>query len=151
MRESQPSFQPFIRDRLTWLAYITLAYIGFSQSILGPLMPFLRDELHLNYTLGGFLSSTLAVGLIISGLTGDRLARHWGRRIIFWNGAIILALSAILLGLSRSFEGCQSECHAYTACDWQPSKHESGLACRTSSRFILPYGPDRILSRTGRS
>ena len=104
MRQSQPSVQPFIRDRLTWLAYIMLAYIGFSQSILGPLMPFLRDELHLNYTLGGFLPATLAVGLIISGLTGDRLARHWGRRVVFWNGAIVLALSAIILGLSRNFE-----------------------------------------------
>jgi MFS family permease len=104
MRQGQPSAQLFIRDRLTWLAYIMLAYIGFSQSILGPLMPFLRNELHLNYTLGGFLPATLAVGLIISGMTGDQLARHWGRRIVFWNGAIVLALSAILLGLSRSFE-----------------------------------------------
>jgi hypothetical protein len=38
-----------------------LAYIGFTQSMLGPLMPFLRSELQLNYTLGGFLPACIIV------------------------------------------------------------------------------------------
>jgi predicted MFS family arabinose efflux permease len=97
------STQPFVRDRLTWLAYAMLAYIGFSQSILGPLMPFLRTELGLNYTLGGFLPATLAIGLILSGLFGDWLARHRSRRVVFWSGAIGLGASVVLLGLSHSF------------------------------------------------
>lgn len=99
-----PSTQPFVRDRLTWLAYAMLAYIGFSQSILGPLMPFLRSELHLNFTLGGLLPATLAMGLILSGLIGDRLVRHWSRRVVFWSGAVGLSASVILLGLSHRFE-----------------------------------------------
>lgn len=98
------SIQPFVRNRLTWLAYAMLAYIGFTQSMLGPLMPFLRTELRLNYTLGGFLPAALAVGLILSGLIGDWLARHWGRRIVFWGGAIGLAASAVFLGLTHQFE-----------------------------------------------
>ena len=97
------STQPFVRDRLTWLAYAMLAYIGFSQSILGPLMPFLRTELGLNYTRGGFLPATLAIGLILSGLFGDWLARHRSRRVVFWSGAIGLGASVVLLGLSHSF------------------------------------------------
>lgn len=104
MRESQSSIQPFLRDRLTWLAYIMLAYIGFTQSMLGPLMPFLRSELGLNYTLGGFLPATLAIGLILSGLIGDRIAHRWSRGVVFWSGAVGLAISAALLGLSRDFE-----------------------------------------------
>jgi predicted MFS family arabinose efflux permease len=99
-----PSTQPFVRDRLTWLAYAMLAYIGFSQSILGPLMPFLRTELQLNYTLGGFLPATLAVGLILSGLLGDWLAHHRSRRVVFWSGAIGLGTSVVILALSHSFE-----------------------------------------------
>ena len=55
------SIQPFFRNRLTWLAYAMLAYIGFTQSMLGPLMPFLRSELQLNYTLGGFLPACIIV------------------------------------------------------------------------------------------
>jgi MFS family permease len=99
-----PWVQPFVRDRLTWLAYAMLAYIGFSQSMLGPLMPFLRSELHLNYTLGGFLPATLALGLILSGLFGDWFARLWSRRIVFWMGGIGLAICVALLGLSHQFE-----------------------------------------------
>lgn len=104
MSESQSSIRPFLRDRLTWLAYIMLAYIGFTQSMLGPLMPFLRSELRLNYTLGGFLPATLAIGLILSGLIGDRIAHRWTRGVVFWSGAVGLAMSAALLGLSRDFE-----------------------------------------------
>jgi len=101
---SLSSIQPFIRNRLTWLAYAMLAYLGFTQSMLGPLMPFLRTELQLNYTLGGFLPGALAVGLILSGLIGDWLAHRWSRHIVFWSGAIGLATSAVFLGLSRQFE-----------------------------------------------
>lgn len=104
MRDSQVSIQPFLRDRLTWLAYIMLAYLGFTQSMLGPLMPFLRSELRLNYTLGGFLPAALASGLILSGLLGDRIAHRWSRGVVFWGGAVGLAISAVLLGLSRDFE-----------------------------------------------
>src|SRR5687767_11651613 len=98
-----PSIQPFARNRLTWLAYAMLAYIGFTQSMLGPLMPFLRTELSLNYTLGGLLPAATAVGLILSGLSGDWLARQWSRRVVFWGGALGLATAAVLLGLSHDF------------------------------------------------
>jgi predicted MFS family arabinose efflux permease len=97
------SMQPFARDRLTWLAYAMLAYLAFSQSILGPLMPSLRTELDLNYTLGGFLPATLAAGLIVSGLISNGLARRWSRRAVFWLGSLGLAIGVILLTLSRSF------------------------------------------------
>jgi len=99
-----PSIQPFARNRLTWLAYAMLAYIGFTQSMIGPLMPFLRTELSLNYTLGGLLPAAIAVGLILSGLSGASLARRWGRRVVFWGGALGLVIGAFLLGVSRQFE-----------------------------------------------
>jgi fucose permease len=99
-----PSTQPFLRDRLTWLAYAMLAYLGFSQSILGPLMPSLRGELQLNFTMGGLLPATLATGLIISGLISDRLARRWSRRVVFWLGSLGLATGVILLTSSHRFE-----------------------------------------------
>ena len=81
-----------------------LAYIGFTQAMMGPLMPFLRTELGLSYTLGGMLPAAMAVGLICSGLISDRLAHRWGRRFVFWSGGVGLAAAAILLGLSHQFE-----------------------------------------------
>lgn len=95
--------EPFVRDRLTWMAYFTLAYIAFTQAMLGPLLPFLRVELGLNYTRGGLLPGALAAGLVLSGLLGSWLAGRWGRRVIFWSGAAALAVSALLLGLSHRF------------------------------------------------
>lgn len=93
----------FFRNRLTWLAYAMLAYIGFSQAILGPLMPFLRSELGLTYTQGGFLPAAIASGLILTGLLGGWLARRLSRRVLFWGGGAGLALSIVALSLSLQF------------------------------------------------
>lgn len=104
MTTSTTSLHPiFTRTRLTWLAYIMLAYVGFLQAMLGPLMPFLRKELHLSYTQGGALPGVLALGLIFSGLFSDKLAHRWSRRVIFWGGGIGLAISMVLLSLSYQF------------------------------------------------
>lgn len=78
----------FNRDRLTWLAYLMLAYFAFYQAALGPIMPFLRTELNLSYTVGGYHFSAFALGAFLAGLSGDRFARRFGRRAIFWGGAL---------------------------------------------------------------
>ncbi len=98
-----PNQQTFTRNRLTWLAYSMLAYIGFSQAILGPLMPFLRNELDLNYTLGGLLPAAIACGLILTGLSGGWLARHVSRHVLFWTGGTGLAIGIVVLSLSHQF------------------------------------------------
>lgn len=56
------STQAFTRDQLTWLTYWMLAGVAYAQSTLGPAMPFLRDELKLTYTQGGFLPAAMALG-----------------------------------------------------------------------------------------
>ena len=96
--------QPILRNRVTWLAYFMLAYIAISQSILGPLMPFLRSELELNYTLGGLLPAAIAIGLIFSGLLSDWLVRRLSRRIVFWGGSIGLVLSVVMFAQGHNFE-----------------------------------------------
>ena len=101
---SNPSSNPFVRTNITWLAYSMLAYIGFSQAILGPLMPFLRSELNLNYTQGGFFSAAIACGLIFTGLFAGGLARRIRRQVLFWGGGTLLAIGIVALGLSHKFE-----------------------------------------------
>ncbi len=88
---------PFIRDRFTWLAYLMLAYFAYLQAVLGPLVPFLRDELHLSYTVSGFHLSAFSVGMVLAGFTVDRLIQRWGRRIIFWGGGAGMGIGALLL------------------------------------------------------
>lgn len=93
--------QAFIRDRFTWLAYFALAYYAYTQATLGPLVPFLRDELKINYTIAGLHLSAYALGMFGAGLTADRMARRFGRPLLFWGGGAGMALGACLLTLGR--------------------------------------------------
>jgi len=88
---------PFRHDRFTWLAYLLLAYFAYMQASLGPLMPFVRGELGLSYTIGGLHLSAFAVGMIAAGMSASRLARRYGRRMLFWGGAAGMASGALIL------------------------------------------------------
>ncbi len=89
-------------DRFTWLAYLMLGYYAYLQAALGPVMPFLRNDLHINHTVGSLHVSAFALGMIVAGVVGDRLARRFGRRRIFWGGAAGMALGAACLALART-------------------------------------------------
>ena len=90
------------RDRFTWLAYLLLGYYAYLQAALGPVMPFLRDDLHINHTVGSLHVSAFALGMILAGVMADRLARRIGRRRVFWGGAAGMALGAVCLALART-------------------------------------------------
>jgi MFS family permease len=91
----------FVRDRFTWLAYFMLGYYAYLQAILGPLIPFLRSELNLNYTVAGYHLSGFALGMTIAGFLTDRLVRWWGRYGVFWFGGAGMAIGAVLLSLGN--------------------------------------------------
>ena len=95
------STAPFARDRFTWLAYLMLGFYAYLEAALGPLMPFLRSELRLSYTVGSLHFSAFAVGTMMGGLVSDHILRRWGRRWGFWGGAAGMAAGAILLVLGR--------------------------------------------------
>lgn len=58
--------KPFVRVRFTWLAYLMLGYYSYLNSTLGPILPFLRSELELSYSLAGLHVSAFALGLSAS-------------------------------------------------------------------------------------
>jgi fucose permease len=90
----------FVRERLTWASYWMLGYFAFLQAILGPLMPFIRGELRLSYVIASLHFSAFALGAVVTGVVGDRLALRWGRRTLFWVGGLGMALGAALVALS---------------------------------------------------
>ncbi len=92
----------FTRDRLTWLSYWMLGLYAYSQAILGPSMPFLRAELNLNYTIAAMHLSAFAIGMMIAGLTGERVAAIIGRKRLFWGGGFSLAIGALLVSVGQS-------------------------------------------------
>jgi len=87
----------FYRSRFTWVAYILLSFFGYFLNILGPITPFLSDELHLSYTVSSFHFTAFAVGMLVTGLTGDFLIRRAGRVRALWIGAAGMSLGAVLL------------------------------------------------------
>ena len=92
----------FRRDAQTWFNYFFLAFYGYLLNILGPLTPYLRDELNINYTTAGFHFSAFAVGMLLSGLFGERLQKRWGYTRTIWLSAGGMALGTILFISART-------------------------------------------------
>ncbi|MEN9936578.1 MAG: hypothetical protein RLZZ387_3157 [Chloroflexota bacterium] len=95
-----PATNPsFTRDRFTWTAYLLLGYFAYLQALLGPLMPFLRQELGLSYVVGSLHLSAFAAGMVPIGLFGDVITRRLGFHKALWGGAAGMAVGAIGLVL----------------------------------------------------
>lgn len=92
----------FTRTRYTWLAYGLLSFYGYFLNILGPLTPFLRNELKLTYTVSSYHFSAFAVGIIAVGLVGGAVIRRLGRRRALWLGVVGLSVGGLLLMAGRT-------------------------------------------------
>lgn len=94
--------QTFHRDRFTWLAYLSLAFYGYFLNGLGPITPFLKDELQLTYTVSSFHFTAFAIGILLVGVGGHILIQRIGKQRSLWLGLFGMSLSALLLLVGRS-------------------------------------------------
>ncbi|HET6940432.1 MAG TPA: MFS transporter, partial [Nocardioides sp.] len=85
----------FHRDRLTWTAYVMLAWFAYLQAAPGLVVPHLRDELGLGYAVGGLHIAAFAFGSLLAGLVSSRVELAVGRARLIWAGATLLALGAV--------------------------------------------------------
>ena len=92
----------FHRDRFTWLAYLSLAIYGYFLNILGPITPFLKDELRLTYTVSSFHFTAFAVGILLIGVGGHLLIQRLGKQRSLWIGLFGMSLSALLLLIGKT-------------------------------------------------
>ena len=92
----------FHRDRFTWLMYLSLAFYGYFLNVLGPIAPFLKDELGLTYTISSFHFTAFAVGILLIGVSGHTLIQRMGRRRSLWLGLFGMSLSTLFLLLGKS-------------------------------------------------
>src|SRR5918998_357986 len=91
----------FRRDRLTWLAYVMLAWFAYLQAAPGLVIAHLRDELQLSYSTGGLHVAAFAAGSLLAGVVAARLERVLGRRTVFWSAAVLMGAGAIGLTAGR--------------------------------------------------
>lgn len=89
------------RDRFTWLAYLLLAFYAYFVNVLGPITPFLKDELNLTYTVSSLHFTAFALGMLATGLGGHLVTQRIGRRRTLWTGAFGLGLGTALLVVGR--------------------------------------------------
>ena len=89
--------QTFHRDRFTWLAYLLLAFYGYFLNILGPITPFLKDELKLSYTVSSLHFTAFAIGILVVGVSGHTVIQRLGRGRSLWISAVGVSLGALLL------------------------------------------------------
>lgn len=85
------------RDRLTWLAYLMLAFYSYFINIFGPITPYLKSELKLSYTVSSLHFSAFALGMIGAGLIGHRVIQITGRWNALWISAFGISFGSILL------------------------------------------------------
>src|SRR5512138_2490981 len=92
----------FHRDRFTWLAYFSLAFYAFFLNVLGPITPFLKEELRLSYTVSSLHFTAFAMGILMIGVGGHWLIQRIGRTRSLWLGMIGISLSALFLLAGRN-------------------------------------------------
>jgi MFS family permease len=94
--------QRFRRERLTWIAYVVLAWFAYLQAAPGLVIAHLRDELDLSYSAGGLHVTAFAAGSTVAGVISARLERALGRRALFWSAAAVMGAGAIGLTGART-------------------------------------------------
>jgi fucose permease len=91
----------FVRDRLTWIAYVLLAWFAYLQAAPGLVIAHLRTELDLSYSAAGLHVTAFAAGSAIAGAITPRLERALGRRNLLWSASAALGAGTIALTAGR--------------------------------------------------
>ena len=92
----------FHRSRLTWVAYVLLAWFAYLQAAPGLVVAHLRDELDLSYAAGGLHVAAFAAGSMVSGFISARIEGAVGRRRLLWSAAALLGVGTIGLTAGRT-------------------------------------------------
>lgn len=83
---SMPSPARFVRTPALWTLYALLGLYAFLQNAIGPAIPFLRAEFHLDYTMAALHISAFAIGMVLAGLAAPRLLHRIGLAAGLWGG-----------------------------------------------------------------
>ncbi len=94
----------FVRDSLTRVGYVMIAWFAYLQASPGLVVPHLRDELGLSYLVGGLHVAAFSAGAMLAGAGSSWLERALGRNRLLWSGAAVLSAGAIALTAGHTVE-----------------------------------------------
>lgn len=78
--------------------------LGFGRFAYTPILPSMKEALSLTYAQMGWIGTGNFIGYLVFSLLGGYLATHLGLRQVISISLVVVAISLILTGLSRSFE-----------------------------------------------
>jgi hypothetical protein len=90
---------PAIRARDAWPSYAAIAAVGYVIYGVGAVAPYLRTQLGLSDTEVGLHSSTMAVGIVLSGVLAAALDKRFGETVVRGAGVAAMALAVIVLSI----------------------------------------------------
>ena len=90
------------RTSLVWSLYLLLGLFSFVACMIGPAVPYLRDEFHLGYTLAGMHIAMFAAGMMTSGVCSAAVLHRVGLMGGLWGGMAGTLAGAVLLVLART-------------------------------------------------
>lgn len=92
----------FVRSPALWTLYALLGLYAYLQNAIGPAVPFLITEFHLNYTFAALHMSAYAAGMAVAGVTAPWFIRRWGAQTSIWGGQLgaLAGLTALVLSPS---------------------------------------------------
>lgn len=89
------------RDAFTWAAFAALLGFGFLNAILGPALPFIREQEHISYIVASLHQVAYAIGGgMASVLAASR--REPAGAVTIRGGLLVAAMFAVLLGYGNS-------------------------------------------------
>ena len=97
LSKTEATANKFVRDGIAWISYVMIAAYCYYGACLGPMMPFLRAEMNLNYTMASYHFTAVSFGVVVAGSTGERWMRMLGKVRCVWFAAIGLTLAIISL------------------------------------------------------
>jgi len=90
-----------VRTPFIWTLYLVLSLFAFMISMIGPMVPYLRDEFGIDYALAGLHQSAFAVGMVIMGLSGGFFVKRLGIEKCLWGGMVDMLAGLLLMVLAK--------------------------------------------------
>lgn len=85
----------FRRTSFVWVLYVLLGLFSFMLTMIGPMVPYLRQEFQLDFTMVGLHQSAFALGMVLTGLFGSTILKRFGIALSLWGG-----MAGMVLGLT---------------------------------------------------
>jgi fucose permease len=90
-----------VRTPFIWTLYLVLSLFAFMLSMIGPMVPYLREEFGMDYALAGLHQSAFALGMVIMGLSGGYFIKRLGIGLCLWGGMVDMLVGLLLMVLAK--------------------------------------------------